>query len=204
MKIATKLAAVFKTVAEQGTQLESTASAILGLVKQADATGDVKVFDALVSEAYAANGWRDSPGRPPNGTEKKGSAPNTVRTYVAVVRAAIRAGIRIGHYDTFTALRAALERKTRPANSRQQSQRATSTNGHVPKDVSEDFTGIAVEEYADMNGALFHDLAVTFIHLPRDQRSLFGRQLAKLLHTWQGRANLKTPRAEREPVKKAA
>jgi hypothetical protein len=213
MKIEKKLAAAFKTLAAQGSQIESTASGVLAIVKSANAVNE-QAFDALIELAYEANGWNAKVGRPTAGAKKLEAAPETVRTYVTTVRRAIRIGLRVGSYDTFTALRTALERKTQPRlvrsgrKARKGSKKAqVATNGHarIPKAVENDFVGISIEgNPRDPNGALFHDLAATFIKLPPEPRSDMGRELSQLLHKYLPKAGVPTLAAARQPQRKAA
>lgn len=198
MKIHTRLAAAFKTLAMQGVQIESTASSVLKIVKSAGAVTEEK-FDALVEKAYVANGWNPKPGRPAKGAKPQEAAPDTVRTYVTIVRRAIRVGLRVGSYATFTALRTALERKSQPrivGRKGRKGGRKGNGNGHarIPKAVENDFVGVAIEQPRDPNGALFHDLAATFIKLPAESRAALGRDLAALLHKYLPMAGVATLR----------
>lgn len=187
MKTDSKLARVFKTLAAAEQQTESTAASILAIVKQAKAT-TLGAFNALVKSAYEANGWNTRPGRPNGDEDHKGAVPGTVRTYVTQVRQAIDANLKVAKFSTFYELRKALARKAARATSAAARSTGNGGNGHViPEDVKNDFAGVNIADAQEPNGALMHDLAYTFLHLPKDQRPLFGRQLAKLLHTWQSK-----------------
>jgi hypothetical protein len=75
----------------------------------------------------------------------------------------------------------------------------------VPDDVKQDFVGVTLMNVGEPNGALMHDIAWTFLHLPQDARGLFGRQLSRLLHQWQTRVPAKKlSKAERAEAKAAA
>lgn len=197
MKTSQKLARAFISLAQQGEQIDSTASSVLSIVKGAGAVSEEK-FDALVSDAYAANGWNTQVGRPANGAEKKGAAPNTVRTYVTILRRAIRVGLHIGRYDTFTALRTSLEKKAHPrlvqargASKRAKGRKNGADIARIPKDLQQNFVGIEIETPRVSNGALFHDLAATFVGLKKEEdRAAMGRELAALLHKWLPRAGV--------------
>jgi hypothetical protein len=62
----------------------------------------------------------------------------------------------------------------------------------VPDDVMQDFVGVSIRDVRNPNGSLFHDLGACYLRLSATDRPLFGRQLARLLHQWQG----KIPAAE--------
>lgn len=174
LKMEVKLARVFATVADTGQQLESTAGEILALVQSAKIT-TIATWNKLVKAAYAANGWNESAGRP---TKKRLPVPPTVSQYVALVRQAIRKKLRLGKYESFTQLRVALARSNGKTDHR--GGRA-SGGARIPKDLRENFRGVPIANHTETNGALFHDIAAIFIHLPTDHRSMFGRQLNQLM-----------------------
>lgn len=185
MKAEQKLAKAFQALAEQGETLESTASQILGIVKGARALNEER-FDRLVEAAYTAAGWNPTPGRPKKGEEPKDAVPDTVRTYVTIIRRALRLGMKVSRYETFTALRTALEKKARPKSARR-TRHAPAANdvlAELPQSVREDFIGVAIEKPRESNGALFHDLSATFIRLPEKARTEMGRKLNALLHEY--------------------
>lgn len=187
MKAEQKLAKAFQALAEQGDAMDSTASQILGIVKGARALNEER-FDRMVEAAYTAAGWNATPGRPKQGEEPKGAVPDTVRTYVTIIRRALRLGMKVGRYETFTALRTALEKKSHPKPVRgRKAGRAPAANdafAELPQSVREDFVGVAIEKPRESNGALFHDLSATFIRLPEKARTEMGRKLNALLHEY--------------------
>jgi hypothetical protein len=210
MKTENKLAKVFKDLASQEHTLDSIAGRVLSIVKDVRGLNEEK-FDALVREAYEANGWNIRPGRPENGAEPRADVPSTVRTYVTVIRRSLRLGLKVARYNSFSALRVALVAKSvrMAANEdgddegggrgrAQTSPRRIGTiNGasRLPKDVQESFVGVAIEKPKDVNGALFHDLAAVFIGLPDAHRDVLGRQLNKLLVKYRPLATLPVPAA---------
>lgn len=187
MKIESKLARAFRAVATSGEQLETTASAILAIVKSAKAL-TVARFDKLVEAAYEANGWNTRPGRPSAGEEPKGEVPGTVRTYVTIVRRAMRERIKVAKFPTFTALRTELEAKEGGARARPgRGGKKRGRNGHnvlrLPAPVAQSFVDVEIEK-PELNGAVFHDLGVVYAKLPTEHQSMLGRQLNKLLHKY--------------------
>ncbi len=180
MKTETKLARVFSTLAQEERKTESTAAEIFAVIKEGKVR-DIEKWDELVEQAYTANGWNARPGRPAADAAPKDEVPATVRTYVTIVRQALRARLRITTYATFTALRADLARKT--GNGGDHRGRAAN-DPHMPKAVAQNFVGVSLHDAREPNGALFHDLGAVYITLPAEQRDLFGRQLNKLLHRY--------------------
>lgn len=186
MKAETKLARVFIAIAEHEGQMDNTAAQVLSICKDAKAY-TIEKFDQMVAAAYEANGWNVRGGRPTNGNEAT-PVPTTVRTYVTVIRRAIRAKLRVGTYDTFSALRTALREKGAKGRSRAA---PTPTIG-VPiadpdtldKDVRQAFKHVTVALASKPIGSLFHDLAWIYTRLGADQRQTFGGQLEQRLSHW--------------------
>lgn len=48
--------------------------------------------------------------------------------------------------------------------------------------------GVRVASPEKLTGALFHDLVATFLTLPTEPRLMYGRQLTRLMHTYQRKA----------------
>lgn len=179
MKTETKLAKAFQAIAEQEGKLETTASQVLGIIKEERNLTEEK-FDELVSAAYEANGWNAHAGRPSSEDPPKDTVPGTVRTYVSIVRRAIRADLKVAKFDTFTSLRTALDKADEGAN------RPHKRNGgaDIPKRMQKDFIGVEVEQPKEFNEAIFHDIPALYLHLPTDQRELFKAQLVRLLEQY--------------------
>ena len=83
------LAAALAVIGKDSVALDSKADQVLRIVKQ-EKIADLKEFNAAVREAYKANGWNGSPGKPKKGAEKKAVAPATVKQYVSAIRGAFR------------------------------------------------------------------------------------------------------------------
>lgn len=199
MKIETKLARVFSTLAQEERRTESTAADIFAIIKDGKVRS-IEKWDELVREAYEANGWNARPGRPAANDEPKDEVPATVRTYVTIVRQALRASMRIATYSSFTALRTDLAKKTGGHRGS-----AANDGAPLPKAVAQSFIGVSLAGPMAPNGALFHDLGAVYITLPAEQRDLFGRQLNRLLHRYLPMAKLpKMLPAPKEGEKKAA
>lgn len=177
MKPETKLARIFLTIADEESRTESTAGGILSIVTEARVR-DVEAFNPLVTAAYAANGWNARPGRPDTDAEEKGEVPATVRTYVTTIRRGFRAGIRVASMKTFYQLRKALRKAAEKKHGRRRAQ------ARIPEEIKMNFVGVNVQAANDMNGALIHDTATVYAHLPEEQRTLFEKQLKRLLQRY--------------------
>ena len=183
MKLETKLAKVFQHVETIGAQADNIAAGILRIVHEGKIRS-VEDFDPLVKAAYEANGWNPRQGRPSAEDKEQGrdTVPPTVRTYVTQVRSAMREGVNVLKCDTFYDLRQALRKK------RNIRLAPKGGNGEeaavVPDAVKNDFEGVLIRSSGEPNGALFHDLGLTFMKLPEEHRDVFGRQLNRLLHKY--------------------
>lgn len=205
LKASTALARVFVGIAEAEQSTESTAAGILSIIKE-KGVSTLDKWNEAVREAYEKNGWNVRAGRPNGGEIARGPVPSTVAQYVSLVRRAINFKLRIGSYDSFTALRSALARRRGRADHRGAAGRG------VPKEFREDFRGMPIANHVETNGALFHDLGAVFIHLPVDHRSMFGRQLNQLMAKYMPLAKglkhptpaLPAPEEVKENGKKAA
>lgn len=178
-RVETQLAKVFASIADSGQQLESTAAGILAIVK-AHKINTLDRWDEAVEAAYEANGWNTRAGRP-NGDEKaKQPVPDTVTQYVSTVRKALRTKMRVMKYETFTALRVAMAKRSGRADHR------GNGNGRkkqlkLPEPIAMSFHEVDLDKPTEINGALFHDLMVVFVALPAGPQALFGKQLNQLL-----------------------
>ena len=177
MKPETKLARVLGAISAADQRTESTAAGIFAIITNAKVT-TTRGWDKLARAAYAANGWNTRAGRPANGDAKKSAVPSTVRTYVTIVRQALRSRMRLSKYRTFTALRNALEKKQ--GRSRGGRRYGGAQILRLPAPVAASFTGVEIQKPAP-NGALFHDLGIVYAKLPEEPRTLLGRQLNQLL-----------------------
>lgn len=178
----THLAKVFATIADGEATIESTAGGILALVKE-HAIRKIEQWDELVAAAYEKNGWNTRAGRP-NGDEiAKQPVPTTVTSYVALVRQALRAGMKIARFDTFTALRVALAKRAGRTDHRGSRTARPAPMRKLLENVAESFVGVDIQQ-SEPNGALFHDLGVVYAKLPPDHQAMLGRQLSRLLHKY--------------------
>jgi hypothetical protein len=183
LKVETQLARVFASVADSEQSLETTAAGILSIVKD-NKINTVDRWDEAVGAAYAANGWNTRAGRPNGDETPKQPVPATVSSYVALVRTALRAKMRVAKYDTFTSLRVALAKRNGRTDHRGNG-KSTAPGGrlNLKGPVAESFVDVDIQK-AEPNGALFHDLAVVYAKLPADHQAMLGRQLSRLLHKY--------------------
>jgi hypothetical protein len=157
---------------------------------------DVKSFNPLVKAAYKANGWNERPGRQSADAEEKGYVPSTVRTYVTVIRRALRAGIRVATMKTFSQLRKAMRKATRKPTRRRPGLRG------MPEAVKMNLLGVSIDAANEANGALIHDVGAVYSHLPGEPRKLFEKQLRQLLDRYMPQA--KKLQVPEEQQRKAA
>lgn len=149
------LAVAFSVLARDGTALESKAENVLKILK-AEKIRDLKAFNLEVREAYKANGWNASAGRPKEGV-KLTPVPATVKQYVSSIRRAFRFKMQVLTYSSFYALREELKKEASKV-------RKPRTN--APKEMA----GIRLQQPATLNGGIFHDLAVLYEALDRARK----------------------------------
>lgn len=165
------LAEVFVQIQSAATTMEDISKGILAAIKAAKAT-TLDKFNAMVEEAYKANGWSQKAGRRLPG-DTTISAPRAVTFYVSTVRAAYRLKLKVMAYELMQAVRddiAAARKIIRYA------ERTKSQPVQAPEVV-----GIQVEQEHALTGALWHDAVVLWEHLPGEQRALFEGQVRRLL-----------------------
>jgi hypothetical protein len=165
------LAEVFVQIQTAANSMEDISKGILAAIKDAKAT-TLNKFDAMVSEAYKANGWSQKAGRRSPG-DTTTSAPRAVTFYVSNIRAAYRLKLKVLDYDLMQAIRddiAKARKRERDAK------KATSQLARAPEVV-----GIQLQQENTLTGALWHDAVVLWDHLPSEQRALFEKQVRGLL-----------------------
>lgn len=161
------LAAVFADVAKADAQAASRADAVLSVIR-GSGIRDLKAFSAAVREAYAANGWHATAGRPGKGAAGI-QVPKTVKQYVSRVRAAYRLDLPVHSFKNFYALRKALA-AARPAK--------------APKRIDRRMAGLRLIRGNQLTGAPFHDLAVLYEALKGRQREQLVASVNKLVHDY--------------------
>lgn len=202
LKVETQLARVFASVADSEQAMESTAAGILAIVKDNKIT-TVDRWDETVAAAYEANGWNKRAGRPNGDETPKLPVPATVSSYVALVRQALRGKMKVSKYETFTALRVALAKRNGRTDHRGNGQSTAAPGGklNLKGAVAESFIDVDIQK-AEPNGALFHDLAVTYARLPAEHQAMLGRQLSRLLHKYL--PLVANGESHKQPARKAA
>jgi hypothetical protein len=200
MKIEIKLAKVFASIADGEQTIESTAGAILAVVKEHNIRS-VEKWDEVVKTAYEANGWNVRAGRPVEGEPPKPAVPGTVSNYVSLVRNALRDRVKVTKFDSFTALRVEMAKRGGRDDHRGGSTRGASNDPALPEAVTAEFVGVVIRQPTKPNGALFHDLSAVYVGLPEEHRSVFARQLTRLLHRYMPMANLaQLPAPKKQPA----
>lgn len=176
------LAGSLKQIAATGERVEAAATTLLAAIKREGLTS-LGAFDDAVKAAFEANGWNTRPGRP---AKDRRNVPHSVRTYVWEIRSAYRVGVEVWTLRTMYEVRMA-------KRALQDAERVETTGDGeeptaqpvIPPECAQDLEGVRVLDVKRPNGALFHDLIATFIALKQEDRVLFGRQLARILHRYQ-------------------
>jgi hypothetical protein len=159
-------AGILLSIETASAAVDDMAKKMLSAIKfaQADTLID---FNEMVSDAYAKNGWSQVIGRPMAGAELK-PAPDAVKMYVSVVRAAYRLDLEVTSYETMGALRMAIKEK-RALN-------------RAPKPtLAPEMKDVQIRNEHEMTGALWHDVIVLWEHLPENSQTKFEEQMRKLL-----------------------
>lgn len=194
------LAPALREIAKYGEKVEASATGLLSAIR----TNDIRtldMFDSHVLAAYQANKWHTRPGRP---SKDRRSVPHTVRTYVWEIRSAFRADVKVWTCKTMYELRLKRKAALDSVSAVETTTGENGDSGELPAGVAEDLKGVRITGPEEPNGALFHDLVLCFLGLPQDQRALFGRQLARLLHRYQPAVRRATANGERPAAAAAA
>lgn len=206
------LAKPLAKLAEVGGKVEQAAMGLLTAIRHENIR-TLGMFDDYIAAAYTENGWNARPGRP-SGKERR-AVPHTVRTYVWEIRSAYRAELEVWKFRTMYQLRTA--RKAAKDAEREAAQASETTTDtpqmeegetiggvEVTPEVQQDLMGVRIVAPRQPNGALFHDLIACFIALPGEERALFGRQLARLLHRYQSAVGQQEVKVEGKARRKSA
>lgn len=164
------LTAALSAIAQDVEQLESRADAVLAIVKDSGIR-DVKAFSAAVREAYKANGWNATAGKPAPGKRAQ-PVPATVKQYVSTIRGAFRLGVNVAKMESFFKLRKVLRQARAAAN---------------PQLVVKDprLAGLRLVKNASLIGAPFHDLTVVYEKLPKAAQKQLAGEVNELLRRYQ-------------------
>lgn len=165
------LAEVFVQIQSAASTMEDISKGILAAIKEAKAT-TLNKFDAMVTEAYKANGWSQKAGRRAPG-DTATSAPRAVTFYVSTIRAAYRLKLKVIGYDLMQAVRDDIAAARKAARDAEKNKKQPAKAPEV--------VGIQVQQENTLTGALWHDAVVLWEHLPGEQRALFEKQVRGLL-----------------------
>lgn len=162
------LAKVFSSIDNASAAVDDVAKGILAAIRDAKADSLDK-FNDMVAEAYKANSWSQTIGRPAPGTTEA-PAPRAVKLYVSNVRAAYRLHLQVLEFQTMRELRDAVSevRKQKQA-------------GEKPAEKAEELRGISISRGGKLIGAPFHDAAVVWQSLDDEDRVAFVEGLEVLL-----------------------
>ncbi len=150
------LANTLRRIAADGQRLEDTAGHMLKVVAEMDVR-TLAAFDALVREAYRANGWHAGRGRPPADATAE-TVPPVVSTYVSEVRAAFRLGLKVQSFESFYALHLAIQKKRAALEAR-------AGTGAWPA-----LQGVRISSPDKLTGAPLHDFFVKYVQQDQTPR----------------------------------
>lgn len=162
-----------KTLKEMGRvqdKLDSVAGGILAAIRDQH-LDTLEAFNDAVKDAYAANGWNVSTGRPPKGSKVK-PAPTVLQTYLSTVRAAYRFDLDPGEYTAWRQLREAVK-ESRDAQRKE------------PEPTLPELRGLKIESDDRLTGSLLHDVVVVYEHAPETTRERMQRRLKRMLTEFQ-------------------
>lgn len=156
MKKAQDLSVILASIEAASTTVESLAGDMLGVIKAAKAD-TLPAFDLMVAEAYKKNGWSQVAGRPAADSPLK-AAPDAVKLYISVVRAAYRLKLDVLSFETIGAMRTAIKDKRAEIRAEK---------AMVPAEVVPPaLVGVQFGTGDELTGATLHDVLVLYKHLP--------------------------------------
>lgn len=171
-----RLARALAEIASAGAATESKAVAVIALTK---GIADLKEFDRIVREAYAANGWNTTSGRPAAGN-RRGAVPATVKQYVSLIRACFRLELPVASYKTFHTMRKAVKAARKPA---------------APVNQDPRMAGLRLVKSGELIGAPFHDLTVLFEKSAKGVQRQIAAEVTTLVRRFQPAAALTLAKA---------
>jgi hypothetical protein len=164
------LAEVFVQIQAAANSMEDISKGILAAIKEAKAT-TLNKFDAMVTEAYKANGWSQKAGRRSPG-DTTTSAPRAVTFYVSNIRAAYRLKLKVLDYDLMQAIRDDI------AKARKRERDAKKANEKT-EEVSPDLAGVSIKNPDELTGEFWHDVLFFATKLPAEQQQWFKAQVQR-------------------------
>lgn len=163
------LAEVFVQIQSAADTMEAISKGILAAIKEAKAT-TLNKFDAMVAEAYKANGWSQKAGRKSPGDTTK-SAPRAVTFYVSTIRAAYRLKLKVVTYDLVQAVRDDIAKARKAARDAEKAK--------VQPVVAPDLAGVTIKNPDELTGEFWHDVLFFATKLPAEQQQWFKAQVQR-------------------------
>lgn len=161
------LAADFINIARKAKGVESAANGMYSTLKAEDVR-TLDHFNEKVRDAFQANGWSQTAGRPAAGSKEK-PAPDAVKLYVSTFRAAYRMGLDVLSFETVGAMRTTIRERRQGI-------------AHAAKpDQPPELKGIQLVAEHSLTGALWHDAVVLHQHLNADKQHEFEREVRMLM-----------------------
>lgn len=165
------LASDFLNIARKAKGVESAANGMFSTLKAEDVT-DLNHFNERVREAFQANGWSQTAGRPVAGSKEK-PAPDAVKLYVSSFRAAYRLKLDVLSFETVGAMRNAIREVRAAAHQRKLAE--------PPAPSRPEMEGVEVKTPHTLIGALWHDAIALAEEIPTDAQQEFEREVRMVM-----------------------
>jgi hypothetical protein len=165
------LAADLINIARKAKGVESAANGMFTTLKNEDVR-TLDHFNEKVREAFQANGWSQTAGRPAADSKEK-PAPDAVKLYVSTFRAAYRMKLDVLSFETVGAMRATI-REIRHAAW----QRKTAEPPVPPRPEME---GVELKGPQTLIGALWHDAMLLAEKIPTDNQLEMEREFRMVM-----------------------
>ena len=150
------LAADFLNIARKAKGVESAANGMFSTLKSEDVR-DLNHFNDLTRDAFQANGWSQTAGRPVAGAKEK-PAPDAVKLYVSTFRAAYRLKLDVLSFETVGAMRTTIREIRAAAHQRKLAE--------PPAPSRPEMEGVEVKNPDILIGRLWHDVMLVAEKIP--------------------------------------
>jgi hypothetical protein len=165
------LAVDFINIARKAAGVESAANGIFNTLKAEDVK-TLDHFNEKVRDAFQANGWSQTAGRPAAGSKEK-PAPDAVKLYVSTFRAAYRMKIDVLSFETVGAMRTTIREMRAAAHQRKLAEPPTPSRPEME--------GVEVKGPQNLIGALWHDAMLLAEKIPADNQQEMEREVRMVM-----------------------
>lgn len=165
------LAADFINIARKAKGVESAANGMYSTLKAEDVK-TLDHFNEKVREAFKANEWSQTAGRPVAGSKEK-PAPDAVKLYVSTFRAAYRMGLDVLSFETVGAMRTTIREIRGAAHQRKLAE--------PPAPSRPEMEGVVVTGANTLIGKLWHDAMLLADKIPTDHQQEMEREVRMVM-----------------------